>query len=193
MVRNTHSVAKVHLPPRFVTPVKVAPSRTEEEFYQYIRDLISEKYKLNSIGIKQLSLQKLLKATGSSHFAASQMLENLTSGDSNGFNQRAKEIIKLGKEIQLDAKTQHVIELLHASSDQKIIFVNYRAILEYLKQILKQQRISHVVYQGTMLATQKQTTIDAFRDGCPLLPSTGSRVEGYNLQFCHTMINYDLP
>lgn len=83
--------------------------------------------------------------------------------------------------------------MLHASRDQKIIFVNYRATLEYLEQILTQQQITHVVYQGTMSAAQKQATIDAFRDGCPVLLSTGTGGEGHNLQFCHTMINYDLP
>jgi len=193
MVRNTRSVTQVHLPPRFATTVKVAPSQPEEDFYQNISNLIAEQSKLKSNGIARLSLQKLLEAAGSSHFAALRMLENLASQDSNGFNQHAREIMKLGKQIQVGAKTQQIIDLLHASPDQKIIFVNYRATLEYLEQILKQQRIRHVVYQGTMSAAQKQATIDAFREGCPVLLATGTGGEGYNLQFCHTMINYDLP
>jgi SNF2 family DNA or RNA helicase len=193
MVRNTRSVTQVHLPPRFATTVKVAPSRPEEDFYHQISDFITEQSRLRSNGIARLSLQKLLEAAGSSHFAALKMLEHLALQDNNGVSHHAREIIKLGKEIELGAKTQQVIDLLHASPDQKIIFVNYRATLEYLEQILTQQRITHVVYQGTMSAAQKQATIDAFRDGCPVLLSTGTGGEGHNLQFCHTMINYDLP
>jgi len=193
MVRNTRSVTQVHLPPRFATTVKVAPSRPEQDFYHQISDFIAEQARLRSNGIARLSLQKLLEAAGSSHFAALKMLEHLALQDNNGVSHHAREIIKLGKEIELGAKTQQVVDLLHASSDQKIIFVNYRATLEYLEQILTQQRITHVVYQGTLSATQKQATIDAFRDGCPVLLATGTGGEGHNLQFCHTMINYDLP
>jgi len=32
-----------------------------------------------------------------------------------------------------------------------------------------------------------------FKGGCPILLTTGTGGEGHNLQFCHTMINYDLP
>lgn len=193
MVRNTRSVTQVHLPPRFATTVKISPSHSEEDFYQLISDFITEQTKIRSNGITRLSLQKLLEAAGSSHFAALRMLENIANRDNNGINHRAREIIKLGKEIQVAAKTQQVVDLLHASPDQKIIFVNYRATLEYLQEILGQQKITHVVYQGTMTATQKQATIDTFRDGCPVLLATGTGGEGHNLQFCHTMINYDLP
>jgi len=193
MVRNTRSVTQVHLPPRFATTVKISPSHSEEDFYQLISNFITEQAKIRSNGITRLSLQKLLEAAGSSHFAALRMLENIANRDNNGVNYRAREIIKLGKEIQVAAKTQQVVDLLHALPDQKIIFVNYRATLEYLQEILGQQRITHVVYQGTMTATQKQATIDAFLDGCPVLLATGTGGEGHNLQFCHTMINYDLP
>ncbi len=193
MVRNTRSVTQVHLPPRFATTVKISPSQSEEDFYQMISDFITEQTKIRSNGITRLSLQKLLEAAGSSHFAALRMLENIANRDNNGVDHRAQEIIKLGKEIQVGAKTQQVVDLLHASPDQKIIFVNYRATLQYLQEVLEQQRISHVVYQGSMTPTQKQTTIDTFRDGCPILLATGTGGEGHNLQFCHTMINYDLP
>ncbi|UCE08794.1 MAG: DEAD/DEAH box helicase [bacterium] len=193
MVRNTRSVTQVHLPPRFATTVKISPSHSEEDFYQMISDFITEQAKIRSNGITRLSFQKLLEAAGSSHFAALRMLENIANQDNNGVNHRAREIIKLGKEIEVAAKIQQVVDLLHASPDQKMIFVNYRATLEYLKEILNQQRITHVVYQGSMSTAQKQATIDAFRDGCPVLLATGTGGEGHNLQFCHTMINYDLP
>ncbi len=193
MVRNTRSVTHVHLPPRFATTVRVSPSHFEEEFYQKISYFITRQSRLQSNSIARLSLQKLLEAAGSSHFAALKILENLASQYSNGANQHIKDIIKLGKEIRVAAKTQQVIELLHASPEQKIIFINYRATLEYLEAMLKQQRITHVIYQGSMTPIQKQATLDAFREGCPVLLATGTGGEGHNMQFCHTMINYDLP
>ena len=44
-----------------------------------------------------------------------------------------------------------------------------------------------------MTPAQKQAVMDRFRDGCQVLLSTGMGGEGFNLQFCHVMINYDLP
>ena len=39
----------------------------------------------------------------------------------------------------------------------------------------------------------KQRAIDAFEDDATILLSTEVGGEGRNLQFCRTVINYDLP
>ena len=67
------------------------------------------------------------------------------------------------------------------------------ATLEYLKDVLDIHNIPYVIFQGVMTTAQKQAAIDQFRDGCPVFLATGTGGEGHNLQFCHTMINYDLP
>ena len=193
MLRNTRSVTQLHLPPRFATTVKVSPSQLEETWYQAMSDFIAEQAKVTSNGLAKIALQKLLEAAGSSHIAALRMLEHIVSRNQSGSSKKAKELIAMGTDIQRGAKTQHVLELLHALSDQSIIFVNYLATLDYLRSVLEEQDIPHVVFQGRMTPTQKQASIDAFREGCPVLLSTGTGGEGHNLQFCHTMINYDLP
>ncbi|MFQ6091498.1 MAG: DEAD/DEAH box helicase [bacterium] len=193
MLRNTRSVTQLHLPPRFATTVKVSPSQPEETFYQAISEFIAEQAKLQSDGLTRMALQKLLEAAGSSHIAALRVLENVAARNQNGISKYAKEILAMGREIRIGAKTQQVLELLHALSDQRIIFVNYLATLEYLRGVLEEQKIPHVVFQGSMTTAQKQAAIDTFRKGCPVLLATGTGGEGHNLQFCHTMINYDLP
>jgi SNF2 family DNA or RNA helicase len=44
-----------------------------------------------------------------------------------------------------------------------------------------------------LTAGQKQSALEAFQKGTPVLLSTPTGGEGYNLHFCHLMINYDLP
>ena len=193
MLRNTRSVAQLHLPMRFATTVKVSPSQPEETFYHAISDFIAEQAKIESDGLARMALQKLLEAAGSSHIAALRMLKNIAARSQNGVSKQAREILAMGKEIHIGAKTQHMVELLHAMSDQKIIFVNYLATLEYLREVLKEQNIPHVVFHGSLSKDQKQAAIDTFREGCPVFLSTGTGGEGHNMQFCHTMINYDLP
>jgi SNF2 family DNA or RNA helicase len=49
------------------------------------------------------------------------------------------------------------------------------------------------VYHGSLPRAEKERTIAAFRDEAQVLLSTESAGEGRNLQFCHVMVNMDLP
>ncbi|GLI34013.1 DEAD/DEAH box helicase [Desulforhabdus amnigena] len=191
MVRNTRSVTQLHLPPRFATTVRIAPSRAEEEFYQAVSGFVSEQASGSSSGSSKLTLRKLLEAAGSSHAAALRMLERMEQkGEAP---ERVAELLAMGRRISMGAKAANVVELLNASPDQKIIFVNYTATLEHLEQILRARKIPYVVFQGSLTAAQKQEAIEAFRGGRKVLLATGTGGEGHNLQFCHVMLNYDLP
>ncbi len=193
MIRNTRSVTQLRLPPRFANTVRVSATPPEQEFYHGISNFVIDLARGKSSEITKPSLQKLLEASGSSHFAALRMLENMANRNENGVSQSARQLLTMGEAIQVAAKTQRVLELLHALPDQKIVFVNYVATLEYIQQLLREQRISHVVFYGSMPSEQKQAAIEEFKKGCPIFLATGSGGEGHNLQFCHTMINYDLP
>ncbi|MBL7094085.1 DEAD/DEAH box helicase [candidate division KSB1 bacterium] len=193
MLRNTRSITQLRLPPRFATTVKVSPTQAEEKFYQAVSDFVAEQADSETKGITRLGLQKLLEAAGSSHISALRMLQNIADKNENGVSRQVRKILGIGKKIQVAAKTERVVELLQALPDQKIIFVNYVATLEYLKGVLDKQNIPYVIFQGAMTSAQKQAAIDRFRDGCPVFLATGTGGEGHNLQFCHTMINYDLP
>ena len=57
------------------------------------------------------------------------------------------------------------------------------------------ERAGHpgLVYHGSLARQDKEKAIGAFRGGVPVMLSTESAGEGRNLQFCHMMINVDLP
>ncbi len=189
MVRNTRSVASLRIPPRFATTVRIAPSRVEEEFYRGISQLVIEQ----SGNGARFAMKKLLEAAGSSHAAAVRMLEKLRDGSANSARNRMEELLELGRQIKMGSKTKRVVELLGASSEQKIVFVNYLATLEHIQEVLQEHAIPHVVFHGSMGASQKASALDAFRAGRSVFLTTGSGGEGHNLQFSHFMINYDLP
>ncbi len=48
-------------------------------------------------------------------------------------------------------------------------------------------------FSGDMSGPQKDAAVDAFRHGVPLLLCTESGGEGRSLQFCNTLINFDIP
>ena len=193
MIRNTRSVTQLHLPPRFAFTTRVSPSPAESDFYQKVSEFVTEQTHLPSTHIPKMTLRRLLEAAGSSHIAALRMLEKIAAQSTDGIQDEAKEILAIGETIRMGSKSQKVIEILRASPEQKIIFVNYLATLEYLQQMLQEQNIPHTVFQGNLTPPQKQAAMSSFKDGCPILLTTGIGGEGYNLQFCHMMINYDLP
>lgn len=188
MVRNTRSVTQLHLPPRFALTVKVNPTSPEAEFYLGISQFVARKSANATKGLSKMVLRRLLEAAGSSHFAAVKMLENMSSKGED-----VEELVAKGKQIKTGGKVERVLELLTSSPDQKIIFVNYLQTLDYLHRTLQKRRVSHVVYRGGMTPAKKKEVINKFQEGCPVLLATDTGGEGHNLQFCHAMINYDLP
>ena len=53
--------------------------------------------------------------------------------------------------------------------------------------------VPHAVFHGQMDNARKDREIQSFRDEKKVLVTTEIGGEGRNLQFCHQMINYDLP
>jgi superfamily II DNA or RNA helicase len=193
MVRNTRSVTQLQLPPRFATTVRISPSVTEAGFYEAVSGFAAEEAASGESGFSRLALRKLLEAAGSSHAAALRMLERMRESGRNGARRKLSEMIELGRSINVSGKAAQIVDLLKASPDQKIIFVNYIATMEYIQSLLSQYRIPHEVYHGGLDRERKQAAMEAFRGGRSVLLATGTGGEGHNLQFCHVMLNYDLP
>ncbi|UUZ97140.1 hypothetical protein LJK87_04675 [Paenibacillus sp. P25] len=85
------------------------------------------------------------------------------------------------------------MELVKEINDKVIIFTEYRASQEYLLQYLKDHKITAVPYRGGMNRGKKDWMMDLFRGRAQVLVATEAGGEGINLQFCHHMINFDLP
>jgi SNF2 family DNA or RNA helicase len=169
------------------------PTGAEAAFYEAVSSFAAAEGGSGQSAFSKLALRKLLEAAGSSHAAALRMLERMRGDGQNGARKKLTEIIELGRSITVSGKAAQIVDLLRASPDQKIIFVNYIATMEYIQALLRQYRIPHEVYHGGLDRDRKQAAIEAFRGGRSVLLATGTGGEGHNLQFCHVMLNYDLP
>ncbi len=192
MIRNTRSTSQVRMPPRFATVTRISASESEETFYQGVSEFVSELSALRKTGTTAMAARKLLEAAGSSHNAALRTLEKMQLTVESLETLRS-ELVALGKKVGSGSKVRKVLDLLKSSPDRKIVFVNYLATLEALKQALDNEKISYRVFHGGLTPAQKKKAIEEFRSDCRVLLSTGSGGEGHNLQFCHVMVNYDLP
>jgi SNF2 family DNA or RNA helicase len=94
-------------------------------------------------------------------------------------------------------KTIDIInEVLKRENDEKtkfLIFTEFVATQYYLGEILENLGFKVAYLNGRMNLTQKIDAKIKFKEDHQILISTDAGGEGINLQFCHIIINYDLP
>ena len=89
-----------------------------------------------------------------------------------------------------------MLDFLKAHPDEKVIlFTAFRATAIYLVDRLNKAGIPSTLVWGNM-SRPKQEIIDNFREDQKLkvlvfLPEVAA--EGVDLQFCHVLVNYDMP
>ena len=72
-----------------------------------------------------------------------------------------------------------------------LIFTEHKDTLDYLKE--KLARYPTVEIHGGMNPVLRKQAQESFRTNAQICLATDAAGEGINLQFCHLMINYDLP
>ncbi|MEW6667885.1 MAG: helicase-related protein [Thermodesulfobacteriota bacterium] len=108
---------------------------------------------------------------------------------------------RLVKEHAQDSKLAALKECLTRSEfatlkdgrGKLIIFTEHRDTLNYLRTHLEQWGYSTCEIHGGMNPHQRKEAQEKFRSASQICVATEAAGEGINLQFCHLMINYDLP
>jgi SNF2 family DNA or RNA helicase len=81
-----------------------------------------------------------------------------------------------------------------AHPDEKVlVFTGFKETQNLLKRVLETNGISVSIFNGSQNAEQKEDAVRSFRTKDQVLISTEAGGEGRNLQFCHIVVNYDLP
>ena len=142
-----------------------------------------------------LSLITLQREVCSCRDAVFITLVNLFKKTAEDSPVRAKiwELVELIRSIKANTKAETTMKLIQDINDKVIIFTEYRASQEYLLNYLKEHKITAVPYRGGMNRGKKDWMMDLFRNRAQVLIATEAGGEGINLQFCHNMINFDLP
>lgn len=99
-----------------------------------------------------------------------------------------------------DAKAEALIQWVYKLQDEEnepdlkvLIFTEFVPTQQMLKEFLEVRGISVVTLNGSMDMEERQRAQDTFRSNARVLISTDAGGEGLNLQFCHVIINYDIP
>ena len=183
MVRHRRSEVSLMLPQRLAETVLVVPTEAEETLYADIGARIRREAQ-GATQSRKLTLRSLARQAGSSSAAAAPTLAKIGWQD---LASRACSITAFSKLTALAA-------LLRRYSPKKVlVFTAFRQTQQALARELSAQDMPFAIYHGSLSRGDKERAIAAFRDEVPVLLSTESAGEGRNLQFCHVLVNVDLP
>lgn len=194
MIRNTRALAQVGIPPRFAQTIRVKPSANERMLYTRITDLVHHINEVDAGG-NTLLLKNLLAEAGSSPKAVELTLQRLLAERDFLWDheKEIRAIHNLCRTMGDTEKNKTLHKLIRANHGKKIIFVKYLGTLDHLSEFLTWNDIAHAIFHGGMNNRLKDQAINEFREEKDILVTTEIGGEGRNLQFCHQMINYDLP
>ena len=186
MIRNTRSAIDIKLPRRFAVTSRLEPSAAERDLYNGITDFA----RAQSDSLPGPLLQLLLREAGSSPSALGATLLRLRPERP----QTVERLLELAANVGETAKEKTLLEILNKNpAEKKVVFTQYLKTLDSLTSLLTRHGTPFAVFSGDLTAKEKDESIRRFREDLPVLLSTESGGEGRNLQFCNTLVNYDLP
>ena len=192
MIRNTRAVVALKLPRRHAATIRVEGGPAESAAYGGLAAAVRRFASAGTPGRSRLALQHLLAAAGSSPAAAAAALERFAGRrpDDPAWSDLAARWTALGA----GAKEAALIELLRRNeAEKKLVFVQSRATLARLSTLLTEAGIPFAQFHGSLSGPDKDAAIADFRERVPVLLCTELGGEGRNIQFCNTLINFDLP
>jgi SNF2 family DNA or RNA helicase len=193
MIRNTRAVVALRLPRRHATTHRVEGGPAERSCYEDLNRLVRATA-ASAATRNRLVLRHLLSAAGSSPAAATAAVNRYAERHPAGDAAAWADLAKRYAAIASGGKEAALIDLLKQNpQEKKLVFVHHRDTLASLATLLREQRIDFALFEGGLSGPDKDAAITAFRDRVPVLLSTESGGEGRNIQFCNTLINFDIP
>ncbi len=196
MIRNRRGDGGISFTKRNVKNIPLTLSAEEQALYEgvtsFVRDRVRE---AGIVASSMLSLVTLQREVCSSRDAVFLTLVNLfkKTPEDSPYRERIWELVSLIKGIASNTKADKTLELIREVDDKVIVFTEYRATQEYLLKFFSDHNLTAVPYRGGMNRGKKDWMMDKFRGRAQVLVATEAGGEGINLQFCHNIINFDLP
>lgn len=215
MVRHARGQVGVQLPPRRAHTLRLSLSPDERALYDdastFIRACLlpaaaddvpagepAEGGASRGPGVKgatRFALQTLQREIGSSPHAARPTLLSLAELPAlEPHRARLRELADRAAQVNTWAKADALEKLLSRNRVEKILlFTHFRQTLDQLAARLTALGHNFVVYHGGLSTADKNAAVERFEREVQVLLSTEAAGEGRNLQFCHTLVNFDLP
>jgi superfamily II DNA or RNA helicase len=110
------------------------------------------------------------------------------------------ELVALLDAVESDSKAETFLRNLgvifeHDPNEKVLVFTEFRETQRYLAERIRERGWNVNVFHGQLPPIEKDRSVERFRDeaGPQVLICTEAGGEGRNFQFCHLLVNYDLP
>ena len=196
MIRHSRGQVNVKLPPRRAHTIRLTPTSEEQALYQdvsrFVRHTLTEG---RNKGARKLTLSILQREIGSSPMAVVKTLCKLAEQTAwQAERPQLLQLIAQAEAITDWAKADALQKIIQSAGQDKIlIFTHFQATLDALAERLAAMGVDFIPYHGGLTTQQKDEAIRRFESEGQILLSTEAAGEGRNLQFCHVMVNFDLP
>ncbi len=111
-----------------------------------------------------------------------------------------EKLVALLDAVPTDSKADTFVARLQELSEQEpddkvLLFTEFRETQEYLRERIAAIGWDVQMFHGQLKPDAKDAAVEAFRQSerSSILLSTEAGGEGRNFQFCHNLVNYDLP
>ena len=109
---------------------------------------------------------------------------------------KAKECIETEQDAKSDALIEKFNQLQQESSDNDLkilIFTEFRTTQNMLKTVFEKRGYRCETINGSQDIDERKRALVAFKNESQILIATDAAGESLNMQFCHIIVNYDLP
>ncbi|MDZ7954084.1 DEAD/DEAH box helicase [Nostoc sp. DedQUE09] len=155
---------------------------------------------------EQLTLFPMFAAEEWSEMDGQEQVDSLLTTRLKAFkNEKAEvelllEAAKLTEAAGADPKAEELLDWIYRLQQEEsdpdikvLIFTEFVPTQKMLREFLTQRGISVVCLNGSMGMQERKQVQEAFAKDVRILISTDAGGEGLNLQFCHVVVNYDIP
>ena len=127
------------------------------------------------------------------------VLADIAQSDANEVKELEK-LVRMLDDVPVDSKAEVLVRQLkdlqqHDSRAKVLLFTQFRETQSYLAERLTSIGWKVFQFHGQLKVEAKDQNVEDFRncDEPAILISTEAGGEGRNFQFCHLLVNYDLP
>ncbi|MBD3307695.1 ATP-dependent helicase [candidate division KSB3 bacterium] len=196
MIRNRRSDVNITFPDRHSAIYHLDLTDEERQLYTAVSEYIRHEFKAQTKHqYHLLSLTTLQKELCSSSRAVRLTLQKMAdrSHYPDAVRARLREFIALANAVTRNRKIEALKEILENFPGKFLIFTEFLQTMHYIQEHLEAAGIQTQLFHGGLNFLQRTDAIRNFERSARVLISTQTGGEGFNLQFCHQLINYDLP
>ena len=187
MIRNTRANAGIALPPRRAETALFEPEPAEREFWEKWEAELRAELAALPPGQQTLWGRLLLQAAGSSPAAWRAALEKFPNRvRAAAWREHAPLAGSWKKKCKL-------LPPLAGGEGGVVVFTQFLGTQAALAESLRAADVETFVIHGGTPAAERQPITELFQKRGGALLLTHSGTEGRNLQFCHRLVNFDLP